>query len=487
VARGVVVSLTKQVVGRLAGLLMLVGGGVSVVTAPLEPADSRIQIVALGAVAIAIGTWAWKAPWDRWSRDASMWLVIPAFALIALGQLLGGVDPYTYGVYFVVIFAWIGVSHRRWTSVKVAPVATVAYLIPLAVGASGPTALASVPQVIPLCVVVGEALSRLPSRLRHAEDIDLRRMSNMKALVAATEMLAHQTVPAAAADLVAKLAMAQFDANASLVLLRGDDAHYVTAGARGWQEPPKHLERGQEPRMDSAIDAGQTAVVAWRGSTGPLSASGGFRSVLFLPLIGSSAPIGALALGFDRELDDLDPFASYMARAFTTQAGLAFERLEVTKVLLEATLRDELTRLGNRRRVESGLRELARGDAIVLFDLDHFKDLNDTQGHAAGDAALRAFASHLRLALREEDWAARYGGDEFLAVLHGAATDAHRIIDRLAASWRETHPPTTFTAGVALHWGDESPAQTLDRADQALYQAKRGGRDRIHFAESEPA
>ena len=68
-------------------------------------------------------------------------------------------------------------------------------------------------------------------------------------------------------------------------------------------------------------------------------------------------------------------------------------------------------------------------------------------------------------------------------MLRGAATDAHTIIARLAETWRETDPPTTFTAGVALHWDDESPTDTLGRADRALYDAKRGGRDRVHFAE----
>jgi diguanylate cyclase (GGDEF)-like protein len=485
--RGVVVSFTQQVVGRLAALLLLVGGGVSVVTAPLEPPGNRIQIVALGLVATLVGGWAWRAHWDRWSREASLWLLLPAFLLIGLGQVLGGVDPYTYGVYFVVIFAWIGVCHRPWTSLRIAPFATVAYLLPLLVHEHGPTALASVPQVIPLCIVLGEALSRLPNKLRHAEEVDLRRMSDMKSLVAATEVLARQTVPAAAADLVSRLAIDLFGAAAALVLLQGDESSYAATGSRRWEEPPRRVLRGQEPMMERAIEEGIVVAAPWRDSTGPLSASGGFRTVLFLPLRGSAAPIGALALGFDRDVEALDPFASYMALTFTTQAGLAFERLEVTKLLLDATLRDELTRLGNRRRVESGLRELSRGDAVVLFDLDHFKRLNDTQGHAAGDAALRAFAAHLKLALRGEDWAARYGGDEFLAVLRGAAADAHAIIDRLAASWRETSPPTTFTAGVALHWGDESPAETLARADRALYEAKRSGRDRIQFAGATPA
>jgi len=482
--RAVAVSLTRQVVGRLAAVLLLAAGVVSILTAPFEPGGNRLEIIALGAAATAIGAWAWRAPWDRWSREASLWLLFPAFTLIGLGQILGGVDPYTFAIYFMVIFAWIGVCHRPWTSLRMAPLATVAYVLPLVLSPHGPTAYASVPQVIALCVIVGEALARLPNRLRRSEEIDLRRMSDMKALVAATEELARQTVPTEAADLVSRLGIEIFHATAALVLLRGDGDTFVTTGSRRWQEPPLNVSKGQEPLMEYAMSRGTAVSAPWMSSHGPLSGSGGFRTVLFLPLRGSAAPIGALALGFDRDAASLDPFANYLALTFATQAGLAFERLEVTKLLVDATLRDELTRLGNRRRVESGLRELDRGDAVILFDLDHFKELNDAQGHAAGDAALRAFAAHLRRTLREEDWAARYGGDEFLAVLHGAAEDAHHIIERLTETWRETDPPTTFTAGVALHWDGEAPTETLARADRALYEAKRGGRDRVRFAEA---
>src|SRR3954454_5659742 len=234
--RAVAVSLTRQVVGRLAAVLLLAAGVVSILTAPFDPGGNRLEIIALGAAATAIGAWAWRAPWDRWSREASLWLLFPAFTLIGLGQILGGVDPYTFAIYFMVIFAWIGVCHRPWTSLRMAPLATVAYVLPLVLSEHGPTAYAPVPQVIPLCVVVGEALARLPSRLRRAEEIDLRRMSDMRTLVAATEELARQTVPSDAADLVSRLGTEIFHASAALVLLRGDGDTFVTTGSRKWQE-----------------------------------------------------------------------------------------------------------------------------------------------------------------------------------------------------------------------------------------------------------
>ena len=81
--------------------------------------------------------------------------------------------------------------------------------------------------------------------------------------------------------------------------------------------------------------------------------------------------------------------------------------------------------------------------------------------------------------LREEDWAARLGGDEFLIVLRDGGAEAGSIVRRLAEAWRRTLPATTFSAGIAVHRSGPSAGDTLERADRALYEAKRLGRDRI--------
>jgi diguanylate cyclase (GGDEF)-like protein len=125
------------------------------------------------------------------------------------------------------------------------------------------------------------------------------------------------------------------------------------------------------------------------------------------------------------------------------------------------------------------LDSLQPGDAVVLIDLDHFKAVNDSDGHAAGDTVLVALADHLRRCVRDADLIARYGGEEFVVVLRDAGMHAGHAAERLMEEWRRVGPRTTYSAGVAVHRPDAGPALTLARADAALYAAKHMGRDRV--------
>ena len=129
--------------------------------------------------------------------------------------------------------------------------------------------------------------------------------------------------------------------------------------------------------------------------------------------------------------------------------------------------------------------------ALILLDLDHFKVVNDTAGHAAGDEMLRRVSDLLREAVRDEDAVARLGGDEF-AILLGATreTEVREVAERLRGSLAEMRfsyagQAFTITAslGVALHETDEDGRALMERADRASYRAKRGGRNRVEMAE----
>lgn len=170
---------------------------------------------------------------------------------------------------------------------------------------------------------------------------------------------------------------------------------------------------------------------------------------------------------------------------------------------------DELTGVFNRRRLMEMLdqqreRALRHGErfSICLFDLDHFKQLNDRYGHQVGDEALRGFSAHIDSGIRRIDVFGhageagtpgvfgRYGGEEFLLLLpHTGLDDAVRCVERLRGSMHgagfETAagPVTlTFSAGVAQYRDGETVAQLMDRADAAMYRAKREGRDRVGVA-----
>jgi diguanylate cyclase (GGDEF)-like protein len=145
--------------------------------------------------------------------------------------------------------------------------------------------------------------------------------------------------------------------------------------------------------------------------------------------------------------------------------------------LVAAASTDPLTGFLNRRELPSLLELLQPGDAVVLLDLDHFKRINDELGHHAGDLVLADFGKTVHGALRSEDIAVRYGGDEVLLVLPRAGSaGADAILARLRASWNDAARPT-FSAGVAVHH-PHSSAPTARRADLALYEAKNRGRDR---------
>jgi diguanylate cyclase (GGDEF)-like protein len=156
--------------------------------------------------------------------------------------------------------------------------------------------------------------------------------------------------------------------------------------------------------------------------------------------------------------------------------------------------RDPLTGVGNRLALDEALaRLLDQGDrlrpqrfALVLFDIDQFKPYNDAHGHLAGDAALGRLGEALRRAVRNEDLAFRYGGEEFLLLLPGidlptAIGIAERVRMAVAEDPAGEVPPFTISGGVALcdPADGRDPGPLLRRADAALYQAKRAGRDRV--------
>lgn len=151
---------------------------------------------------------------------------------------------------------------------------------------------------------------------------------------------------------------------------------------------------------------------------------------------------------------------------------------------------DMLTGLSNRRalfeRMSNG--GFTTGHAVIVFDLDRFKAINDRYGHATGDEVLRRFAEALRLNLRDGDIAARIGGEEFVLVLREASLPlATSTAERIRALFAESHVETvrgrvaaTASAGVALA-GPEAGSfeEVLNRADASLYRAKHGGRNRV--------
>lgn len=159
--------------------------------------------------------------------------------------------------------------------------------------------------------------------------------------------------------------------------------------------------------------------------------------------------------------------------------------------LAELSRTDALTGLPNRRAFDAALQAAAgrMGDAgglaVALIDIDHFKTINDLHGHPVGDQVLASVAQVLRASAGSAATVARYGGEEFALLLHVADAGAAELQAQYVREAVQNLPigfPVTVSIGLAMRRGDVTPAALLDRADRALYAAKRGGRNRVELA-----
>ena len=162
---------------------------------------------------------------------------------------------------------------------------------------------------------------------------------------------------------------------------------------------------------------------------------------------------------------------------------------------IELAVTDPLTGLHNRRFLDIHLDRAASAEgtfSVALLDIDHFKRINDGFGHDAGDRVLIEFARRLQGAIRASDLACRYGGEEFAVLMAGAdAETAFGVAERIRSAVSDVLFPiggealaVTVSAGLALSRGGEARSAILQRADAALYEAKRAGRNRVTSAEA---
>jgi two-component system chemotaxis response regulator CheY len=220
---------------------------------------------------------------------------------------------------------------------------------------------------------------------------------------------------------------------------------------------------------------------------------------------GKESVVEGLAAGADDYLTKPFHRQELIGRVGVGRRIIALQReIEAKSLLLkELALTDALTSLPNRRAIEDwATRQLSAAARygfpfwVALADLDHFKTVNDTHGHDAGDTVLKAFSEILKRNSRRSDICGRIGGEEFLLILtHASEENAERVIDRVREELEATKfifdgNSLTVTAsfGVAGFVGARAPDfnRLVAQADAALYSAKHGGRNRVELAETQP-
>jgi diguanylate cyclase (GGDEF)-like protein/PAS domain S-box-containing protein len=222
---------------------------------------------------------------------------------------------------------------------------------------------------------------------------------------------------------------------------------------------------------------------------------------LCVPLIAQGETLGVFHLRLNAPAEELTPelesVKNQLALTLAEDMAMALSNLRLRETLRSQAIRDPLTGLFNRRYLEETMeRELNRMKrqetslGVIMMDLDHFKEYNDTFGHSAGDELLNTLGNLLKSHIRLEDIACRYGGEEFLLLMPGIPSEVVLArAESLRQAVKEMHrhypglKPVTLSLGVAVYpeHGDTG-LNLIQAADAALYRAKQAGRDQVMAA-----
>ncbi len=332
--------------------------------------------------------------------------------------------------------------------------------------------------------IVGIAVQNLVARVRgHADALAVRERD----LEAVADLLRSLSLVTDARERICvgtcDLSGAQF---AVLLEGRSDDTLVWTAGAG----------LSLRPRTFTPASGASWAMEAYRSRTAMLISDPDEQpqgaeleghepstAILFEPVHHGDDVVGVLVVGW-REPPSDERRARGLVRLLASEAAFVIERADLLGRMTELALTDVLTGLPNRRAWEDHLGQAIRDTepiCVAILDLDLFKSYNDDHGHLAGDRLLKEAAAAWRAELRPTDTLARYGGEEFVVLLREHDLEVARgVVDRLRAA---TPRGQSCSAGVARRERGEAAAALLGRADAALYDAKRAGRNRSLLAD----
>lgn len=317
------------------------------------------------------------------------------------------------------------------------------------------------------------------------------------------EALAQFALDLDRADLPADVARCLLDALAdaygfapSLVVHHEGEERYRVIAACGLEPHGRVMVPADLPVLHAAVGQAGSTLVAHRPTDGD-AALGCFADgadLVIVPLRGRQGAVaGALVVQTSQQVGRIERRLAGMLERFASHASLALENTVLLAEVRSLALTDPLTGVANRREldhvVDQQVARVRRGAgtlALLMLDLDHFKRLNDTHGHQAGDEVLRRLARTIEQELRAGDLVGRYGGEEFAVVVAGRRPEELAgIAERIRMAIARMGGPTPVTVSIGVAW---APAHGLSRtalfsaADEALYAAKAGGRNRVVIA-----
>jgi diguanylate cyclase (GGDEF)-like protein len=459
--------------GRLSAVVFGLGSSYALLVAPFVDAPRAGQL--WGEVLSWVTTLLLVVlPWRRLPE----WTIAvpPVWAVLLVSGTIGAASGALlhYGVLYGALFTYTGLTMRPGRTLRVGGVALVALAAAATLGRQH-DALVQLTVTIVISAAVGELIALATAWHRHAR-------AEVLLLHRSLGQVIESTSEAEAAQLLAVAAGQLLSAGGTRVLLTEEPGSRILVARGG-------VGRGADfaaARIDMAAEQSGVGTAMRTGvplfipdaSVSPLVSPRfvsvfGAGSVLYIPLQGEGGTFGVIVVWWSAGRRSVDEFGQQVLTALSAHAGPILARLREVSSLDEAAATDPLTGAANRRGFDAALTRFPVGGAVVVFDLDGFKPVNDAHGHAAGDEVLSAFADTLRGCVRDGDLTARLGGDEFAVLLPTSGQDGiGAVLTRLGRRWTTPYG-VTYTVGSALRRADETTLQMLIRADEALYTAKR--------------
>lgn len=458
--------------GRLAASLYALSFAYSLAVIPTLTSSHRdIQLVllglcALGAVACLL------APWERlpgWTTLVPAWLGV-AILSIGTAGLTGVLQHYTPLV--AVLLAYVAVTQPPGWSSRTGGLLAAGAIVAMLFGRQNEHHVEILGSIVALSLVgelTGAAVAH--ARTQHRD---------LQQLYSGLSRLLASATTADAARLATDLAGQLLGAQGAVMMLSDAPGSTMFRGASGAglgsDFPAANIDIAAETSGVAACVRTAERIFIADAPASPILAQRfvkkfGVGSVLYVPVSGEGGVLGVLLVWWADIRRSPNHSHDDALELLSTQTGQVLERLRALTRSDRAARTDPLTGLGNRREFLDAAAGLGPDGAVLLLDLDHFKPVNDTHGHAVGDEVLVAFARALEYSVRG-DVVCRIGGDEFAVVVRGGApSSTNAVLRRMTLEWQHPHG-VTYSYGAAQPIGGEAESATFARADDALYAAK---------------